>query len=107
MKVNEYEIEISKFDRYPKESQPVCYALGLAGESGEVCDKLKKIIRDDNGVFMTRDENVLNELGDVLWYITRLGSYFGYSINEIMIANYEKLLSRNVRGKIGGSGDKR
>ena len=107
MKPNEYEIAVAKFDKYPKESRPSVYALGLCAESGEVADKLKKIIRDSDGKFEMRDENIMYELGDILWYLVRTASWFGYSFDEIMIANHEKLKSRWKRKKIGGSGDKR
>ena len=107
MTPNEYEKAISKFDKYPEKWKPLIYIAGLCGESGEISDKLKKIIRDKDGKFEIRDEEILNELGDVLWYIVRLGSWFGYSFDEIIIANHEKLKSRWERKKIGGSGDRR
>ena len=107
MTPNAYEKAISVFDKYPKKSQPEIYVLGLCGEAGEVADKFKKIIRDQNGKFEMRDEKILKELGDVLWYLVRAGSYFGYSFNEIINANHEKLKSRGERKKIGGSGDNR
>ncbi len=107
MTPNEYEMAIAKFDTYPENKQTEIYVLGLCGEAGEVADKFKKIIRDKNGKFEMRDEKILKELGDVLWYMVRIGSWFGYSLDEIMIANHEKLQSRWERKKIGGSGDNR
>lgn len=107
MTPNEYEIAISKFDTYPENKKPEIYVLGLCGEAGEVADKFKKIIRDQDGKFKVRDEKILKELGDVLWYMVRVGSWFGYSFNEIIDANHEKLQDRWERKKIGGSGDNR
>lgn len=44
-------------------------SLGLAGEAGELCDQVKKIIRDDHGEFTDeRRVKLTGELGDVLWY---------------------------------------
>lgn len=107
MNTNEYEIAISKFDKYPQELKPICYVLGLAGESGEVCEKVKKIIRDKGGKFEVRDKEIAKELGDVIWYVSRIASYYGFSLEEIIGMNYEKLKSRWERDVLGGDGDNR
>ncbi len=46
-------------------------------------------------------------MGDVLWYITRFINHMGWSIDEVLNLNLEKLESRRQRGKIKGSGDER
>lgn len=47
-------------------------ALGLAGESGELCEQVKKMMRDDgNALTPERREKLKGELGDVLWYLAR------------------------------------
>lgn len=107
MTPNEYEKAIAVFDKYPSNLIPLVYALGLAGETGEVCDKMKKVIRDHNGEFDMRDEGILFELGDCLWYVTRIASYFGFSLQEVIDKNHGKLKSRWERGKIEGSDDDR
>jgi len=95
-------------DRYPNECKPWVYALGLTGEAGELADKIKKVYRDDNGVFnQEKRDAIAKELGDVLWYVTRLGATLGFSLEEIAQRNIEKLADRAKRGKIGGSGDDR
>ena len=95
-------------DRYPNECKPWVYALGLTGEAGELADKIKKVYRDDNGVFnQEKREAIAKELGDVLWYLTRLGATLGFSLEEIAKGNIKKLADRAKRGKIGGSGDDR
>lgn len=95
-------------DRYPNECKPWVYALGLTGEAGELADKIKKVYRDDNGVFnQEKREAISKELGDVLWYLTRLGATLGFSLEEIAVRNMTKLADRAKRGKIGGSGDDR
>ena len=95
-------------DRYPNECKPWVYALGLTGEAGELADKIKKVYRDKGGVFKQEErEAIVKELGDVLWYLTRLGATLGFSLEQIAEINVEKLADRAKRGKIGGSGDDR
>ena len=74
----------------------------------QVADKVKKVIRDCEGVFdaYTR-EAIKLELGDVLWYVAQLASEMGYDLNDVAEANLQKLSSRAARGRIGGSGDQR
>lgn len=83
-------------------------ALGLAGEAGEVANKVKKVIRDNDG--QTNNEiraDLAKEIGDVLWYLTRLADEIGYSLEYLAEGNLDKLRSRHERGVIGGSGDNR
>lgn len=83
-------------------------ALGLAGEAGEVAEHAKKAIRDDAGVVTEeRRQAMAKELGDVLWYVSQLASELGLELDEIARANVEKLLSRQRRGVLSGSGDER
>lgn len=105
---DEYSKVAKSTDCYPNECKPWVYALGLAGEAGEVIDKIKKIYRDKNGVFKQEDmEAIAKELGDVLWYLTRLGATLGVDLKGIAAMNANKLLDRMKRGVIGGSGDNR
>lgn len=77
--------------------------LGLADEAGEVVGKIKKIFRDN-----TLDkEAIAKELGDVYWYLAGICNFLGYSPEEVMYMNWEKLASRQERGVLGGSGDNR
>ena len=84
--------------------------LGLTGEAGEVADKVKKVLRDKNGEFFkdpsTREE-IMKEIGDVLWYCATLANDLGYSLEEVAEANIKKLSSRKERGMLGGNGDNR
>ena len=82
--------------------------LGLAGESGEFADKVKKIMRDKRGDF-TEEERVelLKELGDVLWYVAEVSLYLDTPMSELAKMNLDKLASRKARGKLEGSGDNR
>ena len=108
LQFNEYCKAAATTDRYPNECKPWVYALGLTGEAGGVADKIKKVYRDDNGVFnQEKRDAIVKELGDVLWYVTRLGATLGFSLEQIAAMNIEKLSDRSKRGKIGGSGDDR
>lgn len=78
-------------------------ATGLGGETGEVLEKLKKYVRDGTEC---RDAMLL-ELGDVLFYVTRIAQQFGWSLDEVMKANVAKLKNRAARKTLAGSGDER
>jgi NTP pyrophosphatase (non-canonical NTP hydrolase) len=95
--------------RYPQVgSNPIYPTLGLCGEAGEVADKVKKVIRDRDGVFddAVRDDLRL-ELGDVLWYVAQLCSELNLELADVAQANLDKLASRAARNVIAGSGDRR
>ena len=93
---------------YPESAKLVYPILGLAGEAGEIANKYKKVIRDDNGVLSEEKANELKkELGDVLWYVSAIASDLGISLGEVAIRNADKLHSRKERGQIQGSGDNR
>lgn len=92
-------------DLYPTVDAPLpmMYTLGLVGEAGETADKIKKAYRDHEG--KVDAEELKGELGDVLWYIARLGDSYGICLSEIMQYNLDKLQDRAQRGVIHGSGD--
>jgi len=95
--------------------------LGLGGELGEIMEKVKKITRDVNDVWpfgvsevnfdrdFSADERaeLAKEIGDVLWYASRLSDRLGYRLGDIVRLNVEKLTSRKERGVLHGSGDNR
>ena len=82
--------------------------LGLVGEAGEVAEKVKKVIRDKNGIFDDESKNgIKKELGDVLWYLSNLCDEFNFCFEEVALQNLEKLRLRDLKGKISGSGDDR
>lgn len=68
------------------------FAVGLAGEVGEVCEELKKAYRDAR---QFDKEKLTNELGDVLWYLTNIASNAGVSLDEVIRRNVEKLTKRH------------
>ena len=93
---------------YPRDAWLAYPALGLAGEAGEVAEQVKKSIRDDGGtVSDERREALTKELGDVLWYTAQLATELDLDLDEIARINLDKLLSRQRRGVLSGSGDDR
>ncbi len=107
--MNLYQKESRKTALYPNVGNNAIYpTLGLVGESGEVADKVKKILRDKDGIFDSASKEAIKlELGDVLWYISQLASELGYELDEVATSNLVKLSSRSSRGRISGSGDNR
>ena len=91
--------------------------IGLCGESGELAEKVKRLIRDDE---MPLDESfntteidaetrhdIARELGDVLFYVAMIADDIDYTLSEIAQINIEKLTDRKARGHLRGSGDNR
>jgi NTP pyrophosphatase (non-canonical NTP hydrolase) len=108
MTINEYQSEANATAIYPDSSSLTYPALGLAGEAGEICNKVKKIIRDEGGTVSEEKRNALiDELGDVFWYLAAIAKDLKVTLDEVARRNIEKLSSRQKRGKIGGSGDNR
>ena len=108
MNLNEYQREALKTAVYPNIGNNYIYpALGLAGESGEYCEKIKKVIRDDNGKLDKKRDELIKELGDVMWYVAVSAHELNVSLEDVCKRNNEKLSSRKKRNKIQGSGDNR
>ncbi len=109
MNMNDYQAEALKTAAYPEIGNNFVYpVLGLSGETGEVADKIKKVIRDKNGVIdpATR-EDLKKELGDVLWYLAALCHELGLNLDDVAECNIKKLRDRRQRNAIHGSGDNR
>lgn len=99
----------SKTAIYPNRGDNITYpALGLCGESGEVAEHVKKIIRDDNGqLTKERRHAMIFELGDILWYLSQIAFELDTTLEAIANYNLAKLASRAERDKLQGSGDNR
>lgn len=105
----EYNNAALKTDMAFENSDELFYvALGLSGETGELCDHVKKSIRDDDGKLTSkRRELILKEAGDVLWYLNKITRLLNSDLSEVAKMNIAKLNSRKKRGKLHGSGDER
>jgi len=107
------------FDTYQKNALDTLIAntethltYGLAAEVGEVMSLMQKTARMDPrywdaGYTPLLKEKIFAELGDVLWYLSCLVAYHGFSLNDIAGHNLEKLGIRKAEGKIQGDGDNR
>jgi NTP pyrophosphatase (non-canonical NTP hydrolase) len=109
VQLSEYQTRSRVTAVYPDAGDNLTYpALGLCGEAGECAEKVKKAIRDDGGSLTAERRTALaGELGDVLWYMAQLATEAGLDLDEIAADNLAKLLSRQERGVLQGSGDTR
>jgi NTP pyrophosphatase (non-canonical NTP hydrolase) len=89
--------------------------LGLVGEAGEVSEKVKKHLRGDaahnpleHDDIRARNSEIAKELGDVLFYLTWIAHYHGFTLADVTSMNVQKLESRKARnGTLRGDGDNR
>lgn len=92
---------------------------GLAAEVGEVMSLMQKTARHDPRYWAEEPdeffgeytslfkEKIFSEMGDVLWYLSCLANYHGFSLSAVAKHNLEKLGIRKAEGKIQGDGDNR
>jgi len=109
MDLNEYQ-QLALRTASPKDKPNELFhlLLALCGETGEIAEKAKKIVRDHGSDFSKWDrDDIVKELGDVLWYVAVLADYFDIPFEEVGQKNIAKLADRQQRGKLGGSGDNR
>lgn len=78
-------------------------ALGLGSEAGEFQGKVKKLVRGDN----IDGDSMISELGDTYWYLTRLCTTLGITLDELAEINHDKLEQRKATNTIQGEGDNR
>lgn len=109
--LNEYQAAATSTAVYPGRGSVlglIYVSLKLNGEAGEVAENVGKSMRDDNSeITPERRRKLLLELGDTLWYLAAAASELGFSLEDVAKANVEKLLSRQERGTLQGSGDDR
>lgn len=102
--LNNYQDMAEKTAIYPRENWMEYLSTGLAGEVGELCSKVAKSYRKDKPV---NKEELMAELGDILWFISEFARNINYKMSDVAKYNLEKLQSRKERGVIQGDGDKR
>ena len=108
MNLNEYQETAASTAIYPEDSNIIYPVLGLNGEAGEVAEKVKKVIRDNNGIFSEEViTEIAKELGDVLWYLAAIARDLDLTLEDIARGNLIKLKQRQDRNKLNGSGDNR
>ena len=109
MTFEDYQAKARQTAIYPNKDNNFIYpTLGLVGEAGEVAEKMKKVLRDNDGIITEeKREEITKELGDVLWYIANLSKELNVSLEDVAQKNIEKLQSRQQRNELHGSGDNR
>lgn len=109
MDFEEYQKKSRKTAVYPNIGKNHVYpTLGIAGEAGEIANKMGKVMRDNkNKITSQRKRDISHELGDILWFIAQLSTELKLSLNDIAEENIKKLQSRLKRGELRGSGDNR
>lgn len=108
MNFNDYQSIAKSTAVYPDEYKVIYPALGLNGEAGEIAEKVKKILRDKEGMISPTERlGIIHELGDVLWYVAALATDMGIKLDEIAVLNRRKLEGRKENGTIHGNGDNR
>jgi NTP pyrophosphatase (non-canonical NTP hydrolase) len=109
MEMNKYQEYARNTAQYPNDTwyNGLIYTvLGLNGEAGEVAEKVKKMLRDDLKLEDCK-KGIIDELGDVLWYVASVANELGYDLSDVANRNIEKLDSRMSRNVIQGNGDNR
>lgn len=98
MDADEYQRQAERFDNHGPLAvmKETAAALGLAAEAGEVANEYERSLRmDERGNLRPLNlEKIRVELGDVLWNVARLASLNGWSIEDLMGENIEKLTKR-------------
>lgn len=109
--LNEYQEKAGSTAIYPGKGTLVglCYTvLGLNGEAGECGERVKKAMRDDGGELVEeKRQDLIKELGDLMWYTSQVATELGVTLEEVCNKNLVKLASRKERGVLGGSGSNR
>lgn len=109
MDFDEYQKQSRETAIYPNLGKNFVYpVLGLVGESGEVAEKIKKVLRDKNGKIGAQEKTEIGkELGNVLWYLAQVAAELDLSLENVAQTNLAKLASRQTRDKLHDSGDNR
>lgn len=106
MNFNEYQAKALSTAK-PSSLSETYLIPGLLAEAGEVAGHYAKFQRD--GYLLSGDPQpaIIKELGDVLWFVAVLSSFYGIGLEEVAQMNVDKLKDRYQRGVIEGSGDNR
>ena len=69
--------------------------MGLCGETGEVVDYIKKGMYHGH---ILSNNKLIEELGDIMWYISNISNYFSLPMEKILEENIKKLEERYPEG---------
>lgn len=100
--LNEYQVRVlrtaGKHDGGTFPDRVVYFALGLAGEAGEVADIAKKVYFHKHPFTPELKHKMLEELGDCFWYIAALAYELGFTLADVAWTNVRKLNKRYANG---------
>lgn len=101
--LDDYQREVARTSKHPDAGADLVIkdALGLAGETGEVVELIKKA--RFHGLPLDTDK-LRSEIGDVLWYLTDLCAQAGITLADAAQANVAKLRARYPNGFVKGGG---
>ncbi|MBU2496894.1 MAG: nucleoside triphosphate pyrophosphohydrolase family protein, partial [Nanoarchaeota archaeon] len=99
MEFTEYQKKAWETAVYPNKGNNISYAaIALGGESGEVLDKIKKILRDHGAqINEEKKQEIVKELGDVLWTVAALATELKVDLNDVAEKNVKKITDRQTR----------
>jgi NTP pyrophosphatase (non-canonical NTP hydrolase) len=114
---NEYQTRAHATAVYPQELGIIYPVMKLAGEAGEISEKIGKALRkgdiyimpngEVSGLRPDHHEDLIKELGDVLWYVAEIATVLGVPLGQVASRNIDKLADRSLRGVLVGEGDNR
>jgi len=110
MNFSEYQKQSRVTAVYPRAGEDFTIPLiGLCGETGELADKLKKLLYYEDQVLNdAKRKEIQKEIGDVLWYVSQLATELSIDLDETATNNIKKILERKEAGTlIKGEGDNR
>lgn len=89
---------IKRLQLYPELVELTNYAMGAAGEAGEICDLVKKIVFHGHPLDQNAVEQLIKECGDELWYLARASAVLKVKLSKVAATNIEKLKKRYPDG---------
>jgi len=95
--LNHYQVQVLRTanEAHGRDWEKMVCGLGIAGEAGEVADLIKKEVGHGHEA---KGQKVMEELGDVLWYVARLADLYGFTLSDVATVNIDKLKARYPEG---------
>lgn len=101
-KIQKYEDFVDKYLVVGGNSNLAEVSLGLAGETGEVVEHIKKYYRGPNKI---NKEALTLELGDLLFYLVGVAHYFDITLEDVAYNNVKKLTKRHKKKSEGAASE--
>ena len=106
MHLNDYQDKATEVSTHPLGGPRTCLeygSLALCGEAGELANLIKKHWRDaevtGTAVTLEQRDQIIDELGDVLWYVAFVATVLGVDLANVAYVNIAKLVERKEKGK--------